>query len=66
MYAIRSYYVVLTDETIGHMHGKAIIPTAEEVKNGIVPRKTFDGAPEDYRPYGVGADEPAVLNPMFP
>ncbi len=57
--------IVLTDETIGHMHGKAIIPTAEEVKNGIVPRKTFDGAPEDYRPYGVGADEPAVLNPMF-
>jgi 2-oxoglutarate ferredoxin oxidoreductase subunit alpha len=57
--------IVLTDETIGHMHGKAIIPTEEEVKKGIVPRKTFDGAPEDYRPYGVGPDEPAVLNPMF-
>lgn len=57
--------IVLTDETIGHMHGKAIIPTVEEVKKGIVPRKTFDGAPEDYRPYGVGADEAAVLNPMF-
>jgi 2-oxoglutarate ferredoxin oxidoreductase subunit alpha len=56
---------VLTDETIGHMHGKAMIPTLEEVKAGIVPRKSFDGAPEDYRPYGVGADEPAVLNPMF-
>jgi len=57
--------IVLTDETIGHMHGKAMIPTVEEVKKGIVPRKTFDGAPEDYRPYGVGADEAAVLNPMF-
>ncbi len=56
---------VLTDETIGHMHGKAVIPTEEEVKNGIVPRKKFDGTPEDYRPYGVGSDEPAVLNPMF-
>ncbi|MCD4757249.1 MAG: 2-oxoglutarate synthase subunit alpha [Arcobacteraceae bacterium] len=57
--------IVLTDETLGHMHGKAMIPTLEEVKAGIVPRKTFDGAPEDYRPYGVAGDEAAVLNPMF-
>lgn len=57
--------IVLTDETIGHMHGKAIVPTVEEVKKGIVPRKTFEGKPEDYRPYGVEGDEPAVLNPMF-
>jgi 2-oxoglutarate ferredoxin oxidoreductase subunit alpha len=57
--------IVLTDETIGHMHGKAVIPTVEEVQKGIVPRKTFDGNPEDYRPYGVAGDEPAVLNPMF-
>jgi 2-oxoglutarate ferredoxin oxidoreductase subunit alpha len=57
--------IVLLDETIGHMHGKAMIPTVEDVKKGIVPRKKFTGAPEDYRPYGVGADEPAVLNPMF-
>ena len=56
---------VLLDETIGHMHAKAEIPTAEAVKAGIVPRKTFDGAPEDYRPYGVAQDEPAVLNPMY-
>ncbi|MFT7823143.1 MAG: 2-oxoglutarate synthase subunit alpha [Sulfurimonas sp.] len=56
---------VLLDETLGHMHGKAMIPTAEEVEAGIKPRKTFDGAPEDYRPYGVAQDEPAVLNPMF-
>lgn len=57
--------IVLTDETIGHMHGKAVLPTVEEVKKGIVPRKEFTGAPADYRPYGVGADEAAVLNPMF-
>ncbi|MDY0402078.1 2-oxoglutarate synthase subunit alpha [Sulfurovum sp.] len=56
---------VLLDETLGHMHGKAMIPTAEEVQAGIKPRKTFDGAPEEYRPYGVAQDEPAVLNPMF-
>jgi len=56
---------VLLDETIGHMHAKAEIPTAEAVKAGIVPRKTFDGPAEEYLPYGVGEDEPAVLNPMF-
>jgi len=56
---------VLLDETIGHMHGKAMIPTKEAVEAGIKPRKTFDGAPEDYKPYGVAQDEPAVLNPMF-
>ena len=56
---------VLLDETLGHMHGKATIPTAEEVEKGIVPRKKFEGDPADYRPYGVEQDEPAVLNPMF-
>jgi len=56
---------VLLDETIGHMHAKAEIPTVEAVKAGIVPRKTFDGKPEDYRPYGVEQNEPAVLNPMY-
>ena len=57
--------IVLLDETIGHMHGKADIPTAEEVKNAIVPRKTFDGPAEEYFPYECGPTEPAVLNPMF-
>ena len=57
--------IVLLDETIGHMHGKAILPTAEEVKKGIVPRKTFDGPAEEYFPYECGPSEPAVLNPMF-
>ncbi|NPA27846.1 MAG: 2-oxoglutarate synthase subunit alpha [Epsilonproteobacteria bacterium] len=56
---------VLLDETLGHMHGKAIIPTQEEVEKGIKLRKTFDGDPKDYRPYDVADDEPAVLNPMF-
>jgi len=57
--------IVLLDETIGHMHGKAVIPTAEAVVAGIVPRKKFDGPAEEYFPYECGPSEPAVLNPMF-
>ena len=57
--------IVLLDETIGHMHGKAELPTVEDVKAGIVPRKTFDGPAEEYHPYECEHDEPAVLNPMF-
>jgi 2-oxoglutarate ferredoxin oxidoreductase subunit alpha len=56
---------VLLDETLGHMHGKAVIPTQEQVESEIVLRKRFDGAPEDYHPYECEHDEPAVLNPMF-
>ena len=56
---------VLLDETIGHMSGKATIPDLEEVQAGKISRKKFTGDKKDYKPYGVGADEPAVLNPMF-
>ena len=57
--------IVLLDETIGHMHGKADLPTVEDVQAGIVPRKRFDGPAEEYFPYECGPTEPAVLNPMF-
>lgn len=57
--------IVLTDETLGHMHGKAILPDLEEVKAGIVPRKKFEGPANEYFPYQCEADEPATLNPMF-
>jgi len=57
--------IVLLDETIGHMHGKADLPTVEDVKTGIVPRKTFDGPAEEYFPYECGPTEAATLNPMF-
>ena len=57
--------IVLLDETLGHMHGKADLPTVEEVKAGIVPRKTFDGPADEYFPYECGPTEPAILNPMF-
>ena len=56
---------VLLDETIGHMSGKAVIPDLEEVEKNRVYRRRFDGDKKDYKPYGVGEDEPAVLNPMF-
>jgi len=56
---------VLLDATLGLMHAKAVIPSLEDVKAGIVPRKTFDGTNEEYKPYGVAQDEAAVLNPMF-
>jgi 2-oxoglutarate ferredoxin oxidoreductase subunit alpha len=56
---------VLLDETLGHMHGKADLPTLEEVEAGIVPRKRFDGPADEYFPYECEHDEPAVLNPMF-
>ncbi|ABB44331.1 2-oxoglutarate:acceptor oxidoreductase alpha subunit [Sulfurimonas denitrificans DSM 1251] len=56
---------VLLDETLGHMHGKAVIPTEDEVRDAIVPRKQFDGPAEEYFPYQCEHDQPAVLNPMF-
>lgn len=56
---------MLLDETVGHMHGKAVLPDLEEVQAKIVNRKRFDGKPEDYRPYDVPMNTPAVLNPMF-
>ncbi|MDC7242598.1 MAG: 2-oxoglutarate synthase subunit alpha [Sphaerochaetaceae bacterium] len=56
---------VLTDETLAHMNGKAIIPTKKEIEKQIVYRKRFDGEPKDYLPYACKEDEPATLNPMF-
>ncbi|MDR0762107.1 MAG: 2-oxoglutarate synthase subunit alpha [Campylobacteraceae bacterium] len=56
---------LLLDETIGHMHGKAVLPDVEEVEKDIINRKKFDGDPKEYKPYGVGKNESAVLNPFF-
>jgi 2-oxoglutarate ferredoxin oxidoreductase subunit alpha len=56
---------LLLDETIGHMHGKAVLPDVEEIKKEVINRKKFKGDPKDYKPYGVGKNEPAVLNPFF-
>ena len=54
---------VLLDETLGHMHGKAILPDLKDVT--IKGREEYTGPAEDYKPYGVDQDRPAVLNPMF-
>ncbi|PID47347.1 MAG: 2-oxoglutarate synthase subunit alpha [Proteobacteria bacterium] len=54
---------LLLDETLGHMHGKAILPEIEELE--IYKRKEFDGDPADYKPYDAAPTEPAVLNPFF-
>ncbi|MDR1006970.1 MAG: 2-oxoglutarate synthase subunit alpha [Campylobacteraceae bacterium] len=56
---------LLLDETIGHMHGKAVLSDIEDVKKSVVKRRQFTGNPKDYKPYGVGKDESAVLNPFF-
>jgi len=56
---------LLLDETLGHMHGKAILPDLEDVKKSVVTRDKFNGDPKDYKPYDAAMDEPAVLNPFF-
>ncbi|WP_458701479.1 2-oxoglutarate synthase subunit alpha [Sulfurospirillum sp. 1307] len=56
---------LLLDETLGHMHGKAILPDLEEVQKSIVNRAVYEGDPKDYKPYDAPMDQPAVLNPFF-
>jgi 2-oxoglutarate ferredoxin oxidoreductase subunit alpha len=40
---------IMTDETVGHMHEKVVIPPAEEIQ--VVERNWYTGPKEDYRPY---------------
>ncbi|WP_299546587.1 2-oxoglutarate synthase subunit alpha [uncultured Helicobacter sp.] len=56
---------LLLDETLGHMHGKAIVPDLNEVQKNIIKRKEYTGDKNSYKPYDVADDEPAVLNPFF-
>ena len=44
---------VLLDETLGHMHGKAILPDLEEIQKSVVNRAVFEGDPKDYKPYAA-------------
>ncbi|MDR1451430.1 MAG: 2-oxoglutarate synthase subunit alpha [Helicobacteraceae bacterium] len=55
--------IVLLDETIGHMHSKAILPDLNSLE--IVNRKKYDGDRQSYKPYDAPQNEPAVLNPFF-
>ena len=40
---------IMTDETVGHMHEKVVIPPAHEIR--VVERNWYTGSKEDYRPY---------------
>lgn len=54
---------VAMDETLGHMYAKADIPEKSSIK--IVEREVFSGSKEEYQPYKVPMNKPAILNPMF-
>lgn len=56
---------VLLDETLGHMHGKAILPDREEIEKSVISRQVFTGDPKDYKPYDAKMNKPAILNPFF-
>ncbi|GHV59494.1 2-oxoglutarate synthase subunit alpha [Campylobacterota bacterium] len=55
--------IVLLDETLGHMHAKAVLPDLADL--AIAARKRFTGEAKDYKPYKAAPNEPAVLNPFF-
>jgi len=45
---------VMTDECVGHMHEKVVIPPAEEIE--VVERKWYEGPKEKYLPYKLDKD----------
>ena len=45
---------VMTDECVGHMHEKVIIPPADEIE--LVERKWYSGPKEEYLPYKNDVD----------
>jgi 2-oxoglutarate ferredoxin oxidoreductase subunit alpha len=45
---------VMTDECVGHMHEKVVIPPAEEIE--IVERKWYKGQKDKYLPYKLDKD----------
>ncbi len=56
---------LLLDETLGHMHGRAIVPDLNEIEKTIIKRREFTGDKNSYKPYDVADDEAAILNPFF-
>jgi 2-oxoglutarate ferredoxin oxidoreductase subunit alpha len=46
----RTPVFIMTDETVGHMHEKVVIPPADQIK--VVERNLYKGPKEDFRPYG--------------
>jgi 2-oxoglutarate/2-oxoacid ferredoxin oxidoreductase subunit alpha len=51
---------IMTDETVGHMHEKVVIPPAGEIK--VVERNWYTGPKDSYRPYVY--DEGKSIAPM--
>lgn len=45
---------VMTDECVGHMHEKVVIPPAEEIE--LVERKWYTGPKNEYKPYKPDKD----------
>lgn len=45
---------IMTDECVGHMHEKVVIPPAEEIE--IVERKWYEGPKDKYLPYKPDVD----------
>lgn len=45
---------IMTDECIGHMHERVVIPPAEEIE--LVERKWYTGAKNEYQPYKPDKD----------
>ncbi|MGP1484841.1 MAG: 2-oxoglutarate synthase subunit alpha [Campylobacter sp.] len=54
---------LLLDETVGHMHAKAVLPEISEFE--IFQRREFNGDVKNYKPYLAAPDEPATLNKFF-
>ncbi len=50
---------IMTDETVGHMHEKVVIPPAEEIE--VVERNWYQGPKDQYRPYAFTNDMPAPM-----
>jgi len=50
---------IMTDETVGHMHEKVVIPPADQIK--VVDRNWYEGPKQDFRPYAFTNDLPAPM-----
>ncbi|MDH7511776.1 MAG: 2-oxoacid:acceptor oxidoreductase subunit alpha [Clostridiales bacterium] len=52
MYRVPAF--IMTDECVGHMHEKVVIPPAEEIE--VVNRKMYEGPKDKYLPYKPDKD----------
>ncbi|MBF0269733.1 MAG: 2-oxoacid:acceptor oxidoreductase subunit alpha [Alphaproteobacteria bacterium] len=46
--------LIMTDETVGHMHEKVVIPPADKIE--VVERNWYEGPKDQYKPYKFGAE----------